>query len=52
MAKLSASQFGGKNIGYSLSKGSAWKASKGPKYTIRSPKSPNIKPVYKRYKAK
>jgi hypothetical protein len=52
MAKLSAAQFGGKGVGYSLSKGTAWKASTGPKYKIRSPKSPTFKPVYKRYKAK
>ena len=52
MAKLSSAQFGGKGIGYSLSKGTAWKASKGTKYTIRSPKAPSFKPVYKRYKAK
>jgi hypothetical protein len=52
MAKLSSAQFGGKSVGYSLSKGTAWKASKGAKYTIRTPKSPSIKSVYKRYKAK
>jgi len=50
MTILSGAQFRKKGYGYSLSKGSGWKARKSVRYSLRQKKVATPKQVYKGYK--